>query len=58
MNQQDNLEDEKQTESLADLPVAERQAEEIKAGTGSGLACGTYHVDNRALPINSARRRV
>ncbi len=32
MNQRDNLENEKQTESLADLPIPGEQADEIKGG--------------------------
>jgi hypothetical protein len=35
MNQQDNLEDDKQTESLADLELTGEQADEARAGAGS-----------------------
>jgi len=32
MNQQDDREDDKQAESLADLPVADEQADEVRGG--------------------------
>ena len=35
MNQQENYEDDKQTESLVDLEVTAEQAGETKAGTGA-----------------------
>jgi hypothetical protein len=45
MNQKRNREDEKQAESLADLDVADEQAEETKGGVGSTVTF-TYLVTN------------
>lgn len=38
MNQKENFEEKKMTESMADLPLADEQAEETKAGTHRGGA--------------------
>lgn len=40
MNQQDNRDDDIQTESLPDLPLAGEQAEDAKAGTGAHAGGG------------------
>jgi len=40
MKEQNNHEDNIQTESLADLPLTNEQAEENKAGTGGGGGAG------------------
>ena len=39
MYQQDNREDERPTELLADLPLTDKQDEEAKAVTGGGKVC-------------------
>ena len=45
MNQKRNSEDNKQTESLADLEVTAEQAEDAKGGIGSTVTW-TYKVTN------------
>ena len=45
MKHQENCEDKKQTESLADLSVAEKQAEQTKGGIGQVITY-TYTVRN------------
>ena len=44
MKQQENCEDNQQTESLADLQVTEKHAEEAKGGRG--VITYTYTVNN------------
>ena len=48
MKQQENCEDNQQTDSLADLPVAEKHAEETKGGRG--VITYTYTVNNTSSP--------
>jgi len=44
MNQRDQIEDNKQTESLTDLPVDGEPAEETKGGAGSGFSSASMQV--------------
>lgn len=49
MNQQENREDDKQTESLADLPLTTEQAEETKAGASPSSGRATVVADSALL---------